>query len=216
MIDATTNATTNAAAWLPIAEAAALAGVSVRTVQRRIAAGELRADRRPDGRCFVLVERPKPTGEVAAVVEELRQQADATRSVAMAVAVQGEQAIAAWRGRAELAEQVAARSRRFAAGGWALAAASVVAAVVVGFVATQKAAEAAATARQVSDAAEQAKAMRAALNASGEAVAGATEARRMAEAGLAAVAAERDRLAAELNRLQARPPELLAADPGSP
>lgn len=203
------DATTAAAAWLPIAEAAALLNVSTRTIQRKVAAGELRADRRPDGRCFVLVEKPKPTGEVAAVVEELRQQADATRQVAMAVAVQGEQAIAAWRGRAELAERVAARSRRFAAGGWALAAASFVAVVVVGFVAVQKAAEAAATARQASDATQRADAAQAAQVAAERALAGMTEGRRLADAKAAelAQAIEAMRQADEL-----KPPALLAAD----
>lgn len=67
---------------------------SVRTIQRRIAAGQLQADHR-DGRTMVLVERPTESA-----IAQLKEQADSTAKVAAFTAMTGERAALAYRERA--------------------------------------------------------------------------------------------------------------------
>jgi excisionase family DNA binding protein len=112
---------------LTIEEAASALGCSTRTIQRRVASGQLTATL-VDGRTMVAVERPG--GEAIA---ELRRQAEDTGKVAALAAVTGQSAALAFQGRAEALEHrvdelrhEAARWRR----GSMVAAAAAVAALV--------------------------------------------------------------------------------------
>ncbi len=67
---------------------------SVRTIQRRVASGQLKAEMR-DGRTMVLVERPTD-----ASIAQLKEQADHTAKVAALTAVTGERAAIAYQERA--------------------------------------------------------------------------------------------------------------------
>jgi|LauGreDrversion4_2_1035121.scaffolds.fasta_scaffold43379_2 hypothetical protein len=79
---------------MPLEEAASTLRCSVRTIQRRIAAGQLKAEMR-DGRTMVLVERPS-----GAAIAQLQEQADHTAKVAALTAVTGERAAIAYQERA--------------------------------------------------------------------------------------------------------------------
>jgi excisionase family DNA binding protein len=77
--------TTTAPTWLTMAEAAARLNVSTRTVARRIAAGDLRTQRTPDGRVLVAIEvhdQPVEAQAIAAV----QATAEGSRQAALALA----------------------------------------------------------------------------------------------------------------------------------
>lgn len=94
---------------LTIEEAASALGCSSRTVQRRVASGQLRATL-VDGRTMVAVERPG--GEAIA---QLRRQAEDTGKVAALAAVTGQSAALAFQERAEELERRVDEARRVAA-----------------------------------------------------------------------------------------------------
>lgn len=76
--------TTTAPTWLTMAEAAARLNLSTRTVARRIAAGQLRSQRTPDGRTLVAVEVADMAGEGLAVAA-VAAQAEGNRQAALAL-----------------------------------------------------------------------------------------------------------------------------------
>jgi excisionase family DNA binding protein len=71
--------------WLSTAEAATRLKVSTRTIARRIAAGELRTQRTPDGRVLVAVELHDQPVEVQAVAA-VQATAEGSRQAALALA----------------------------------------------------------------------------------------------------------------------------------
>lgn len=112
---------------LTIEEAASALGCSTRTIQRRVAGGQLRATL-VDGRTMVAVERPG--GEAIAA---LRRQAEDTGKVAALAAVTGQQAALTYQERAEELERRVDETRRAAAwwrGGALVTSAVAVAALV--------------------------------------------------------------------------------------
>jgi excisionase family DNA binding protein len=140
--------------WLTLDQAAVRLACSTRTVQRRVNAGELRAQRRDDGRTLVEVEAvsPCPTPVVAAeVVEQMQRQAEDTNRVAALAALASEQTAVAFRDRLSTVESALSDARSTARSWQRLAsvAASVAlaSAVAVGFLVGDRAA----TGRQVSD-----------------------------------------------------------------
>lgn len=68
--------TTNTTTWATLEDAAAALGISVRTVQRRVAAGVLPAEKGADGR--VLVRLPDDTDSPTAIVGAMMKQHDTT------------------------------------------------------------------------------------------------------------------------------------------
>ena len=140
--------------WLTLDAAAARIGCSTRTLQRRVAAGEVQAQRREDGRTLVAVEAPTPCPSPVMppeVVERLQRQADDTNRVAALAALATEQTALAYRERLQTVEASLAEARTYGAS-WrrlALVAVSVTvaSAVAVGVLVGDRAA----TARQVSD-----------------------------------------------------------------
>lgn len=190
--------------WLTIDAAAARLGCSTRTLQRRIAAGEVRAQRREDGRTLVEVEAAPagPAPVAAELVERLEKQAEDTNRIAALAALAAEQTSLAFRRQLDTVE-TALSDARATATSWRRAAAAaacvtVVAAVAVGYLVG----EVATTARQASDtqarldAAEvERKALQAAQAALRGDLAAATALRQASDA-------EADRLAAEVKRLQ--------------
>lgn len=140
--------------WLTLDAAATRLGVSTRTLQRRITAGDIRSQRRDDGRTLVEVEAatpcPTPVADPA-VVERLQRQADDTNRVAALAALASEQTALAFRDRLATVE-LALRDARSTARSWRVAcavAASVTLSAVVA--AGYLAGNGAATARQMSD-----------------------------------------------------------------
>lgn len=71
--------------WLTMAEAAARLNLSTRTVARRIAAGQLRTQRTPDGRTLVAVEAADLPVEAQAVAA-VQATAEGSRQAALALA----------------------------------------------------------------------------------------------------------------------------------
>jgi len=99
--------------WLGLTEAAAAMGVSVRTVQRRVKAGDLEHQVMPGGRVTVAV-RTDATGDgpAAAEVTHLRHQVDTTNrmTAALVAMAEREQRVLADRvGQAEAAVKAARR-----------------------------------------------------------------------------------------------------------
>jgi excisionase family DNA binding protein len=76
--------TTTTLTWLTMAEAAARMNVSARTVARRVANGQLRTQRTPDGRVLVAVEVADMAGEGLAVAA-VAAQAEGNRQAALAL-----------------------------------------------------------------------------------------------------------------------------------
>jgi hypothetical protein len=139
--------------WLTLDAAATRLGVSTRTLQRRVTAGDIRSQRREDGRTLVEVDAtPCPTPVAApAIVERLQQQADDTNRVAALAALASEQTALAFRDRLATVEQ-ALSDARSTARSWRVAcavAASVTLSAVVA--AGYLAGNGAATGRQLSD-----------------------------------------------------------------
>jgi excisionase family DNA binding protein len=112
---------------MTLEEAATALNRSVRTVQRMVASGKLRAEER-DGRTMVLVERPAEP-----VVAQLREQADGAVRVAALTAMTGERTALAYQELTTALERRVDEERR-AARGWrwgaAVAAAVAVASLV--------------------------------------------------------------------------------------
>jgi hypothetical protein len=110
--------TTTPTTWVTIDEAAALLGISGRQVQRRIASGQMQAQRREDGRTLVAV----PASDTASgVALQLHEQADAARRLADLVERSTGLAVQQMQERlTEQAEDVR-RLRRIAWRGWAAA-----------------------------------------------------------------------------------------------
>jgi len=77
--------TTTAPTWLTMAEAAARLNLSTRTVARRIAAGQLRTQRTPDGRTLVAVDTADLPVEAQAVAA-VQATAEGSRMAALALA----------------------------------------------------------------------------------------------------------------------------------
>jgi len=102
---------------MTLEEAATTLNRSVRTVQRMVASGKLRAEER-DGRTMVLVERPSGTAIAA-----LQEHAHASERAAAVTAISGERAALAYQ---ELATQLEHRveEHRRAVRGWRIAAAA--------------------------------------------------------------------------------------------
>lgn len=113
-----TSTTTSTTTWVTIDEAAALLGISGRQVQRRAAGGQMRTQKREDGRTLVEV----PASDTASgVALQLHEQADASRRLADLVERSTAAALAQVEARlAEQAEGVR-RWRRAAVVGWAAA-----------------------------------------------------------------------------------------------
>lgn len=185
--------------WLTLDQAAARMGCSTRTLQRRIANGELPSLRRDDGRTLVEVESPTacPTAVMPPeVVERLQRQADDTNRVAALAALASEQTAVAYRDRLVTVES-ALSDARSTARTWrmlALAAASVTVSAVV--VASFLAGDRAATGRQVSD--------------MGSRLVEAEDARRGLQAALHAMTEARQASDAEADRLRDQVVELQA------
>jgi excisionase family DNA binding protein len=200
----------HASEWLTLDQAAARLGCSTRTLQRRIVAGEMRSQKRDDGRTLVEVEAATacPTPVMASeVVEQLQRQSEDTTRVAALAALASEQTALAFRERLTTVESALADARS-SVGSWRIlagVAVSVMAAstVAVGFLLGDRAA----TARQVSD-------MRQALEDE-------QDARRGAEGALQAMTEARQASDREAERLRlqaaapapAGPPWSLAAAP---
>jgi excisionase family DNA binding protein len=191
-------------AWLTIDEAAARLGVSTRTLQRRVHAGTMRAQRREDGRTLVEVEASAcPTPVVPGeLVERLERQAEDTNRVAALAAVAAEQTALSYRERLQTVE-VALSDARAAAGSWRKLAAcalsvSLSAVVGVGYLAGERGA----TARQVSDMSARLDEAAEASNGLREALAAATAARQASDSEAAARLAEAALLRAEVDRLR--------------
>lgn len=191
--------------WLTLDQAAARLGCSSRTLQRRIANGEMPSQRRDDGRTLVEVEALTacPTAVMPPeVVERLHRQADDTNRVAALAALASEQTAVAYRDRLATVES-ALSDARSTARTWrmlAMAAASVTVSAVV--VASFLAGDRAATGRQVSDMGSrlvEAEDARRGLQAALQAM---TEARQVSDA-------EADRLRDQVVELQA----LVGVDP---
>ncbi|MFN5975442.1 MAG: helix-turn-helix domain-containing protein [Planctomyces sp.] len=191
--------------WLTLDQAAARLGCSSRTLQRRIANGEMPSQRRDDGRTLVEVEALTacPTAVMPPeVVERLQRQADDTNRVAALAALASEQTAVAYRDRLATVES-ALSDARSTARTWrmlAMAAASVTVSAVV--VASFLAGDRAATGRQVSDMGSrlvEAEDARRGLQAALQAM---TEARQVSDA-------EADRLRDQVVELQA----LVGVDP---
>jgi hypothetical protein len=110
--------TTTSTTWVTIDEAAALLGISGRQVQRRASSGQMRTQRREDGR--TLVEVPA-TDTVSGVALQLHEQADASRR--LADLVERSTGAAMQQAEVRLAEHAAdvRRWRRAAVVGWAAA-----------------------------------------------------------------------------------------------
>jgi excisionase family DNA binding protein len=140
--------------WLTLDQAAARLGCSSRTLQRRIANGEMPSQRRDDGRTLVEVEAltacPTPVMPNE-IVERLQRQADDTNRVAAFAACAAEQSALAFRDRLSTVESALSDARstgRSWRTAFAVAASVMVSAVVV---ASFLAGDRAATGRQVSD-----------------------------------------------------------------
>jgi hypothetical protein len=185
--------------WLTLDAAAARIGCSTRTLQRRVAAGEVQAQRREDGRTLVAVEALTPCPSPVMppeVVERLQRQADDTNRVAALAALATEQTALAYRERLQAVESSLDDART--SGAWwrrlALASVSVAvsSAVAVGYLSGQ----AGATARQVSD-------MQAGLDE-------ATDARKRLADALQAMTEARQASDAEADRLRDQVVELQA------
>ena len=137
--------------WRTIDEAAALLGVSTRTLQRRVAAGAIRSQRRDDGRTLVEVEQPRQATMDTAVVEQLQRQSEDANRIAALAAVASEQTALAFRQRLATVElalsDARADGRRWRVACAAAASVMVAAVVGTGFLWGQRAA----TERQLSD-----------------------------------------------------------------
>lgn len=181
--------------WITLDAAAARLGCSTRTLQRRIATGELRSQRREDGRTLVAVDQvaptPCPTSVVdPALVERLERQAEDTNRVAALAACAAEQSALAFRDRLQTVE-AALSDARSTASSWRMAftvaaSVTVAATVVVGYLVGDRAA----TVGQVSDMAnrlDRAEADRDALQAD---LAAATALRQVSDARAEQLAAE--------------------------
>lgn len=185
--------------WLTLDQAAARIGCSTRTLQRRIANGEMPSQRREDGRTLVEVESPTacPTAVMPPeVIERLQRQADDTNRVAALAACAAEQSALAFRERLATVESALADARSTART-WrtiAVVAASVTVSAIV--VASFLAGDRAATGRQVSDMASR--------------LAEAEDARRGLQAAFQAMTAARQSSDAEADRLREQVVELQA------
>jgi excisionase family DNA binding protein len=85
MVASMADTTTTAPTWLTMAEAAARLNLSTRTVARRIAAGQLRTQRTPDGRTLVAVDTADLPVEAQAVAA-VQATAEGSRQAALALA----------------------------------------------------------------------------------------------------------------------------------
>jgi excisionase family DNA binding protein len=185
--------------WLTLDQAAARLGCSSRTLQRRIANGEMPSQRRDDGRTLVEVEAltacPTPVMPNE-IVERLQRQADDTNRVAALAACAAEQSALAFRDRLSTVESALSDARstgRSWRTAFAVAASVMVSAVVV---ASFLAGDRAATGRQVSD--------------MGSRLVEAEDARRGLQAALQAMTEARQVSDAEADRLRDQVVELQA------
>ena len=114
----TTTVTTPTSSWYPIEQAAAALGVSRRTLQRRVARGEVPAEHR-DGRCWVRVELNEDRrAEAAALVATVERNSALAEQLAV-----GTRDMVAWhQGRVEQLQGEVLRARRTSWCGWAAAA----------------------------------------------------------------------------------------------
>lgn len=165
-------------------EAAALLGVSVRTLERRVAAGRYEVMHAPDGRRLVDVGDDAPAE--AALVQEVRQAGEDARHQSQVLAValervtaQQEHALARLAGELEVARQQEAQAwqateqaRRVGRWGWMAAAGGLAACAALGATLTHTllgAQERGATLRRLGDTVTQLEARAAAAEAVAEA-----------------------------------------------
>ena len=148
---------TTAATWMTVADAAALLGCSTRTIDRRVARGQLQRQDR-DGRVFVAIPESmrRPADRM---IEAVQADAAQLRAVVATVSDATEKAITVMRAalthseeRAAASEQRAMAADRRASRAWwvaAAAAAGVVGSVTVTAMSWRQAEEARSTARQL-------------------------------------------------------------------
>jgi len=115
--------TTAASTWHPIDQAAVALGVSRRTVQRRIAAGELQATTHDDGRTWVMV--PLDQDKRAEALVGL-QAVERNEVLAQQLVESQRGTLALFQGRVDDLEAEVSRQRRAARWGWVAAAAGLV------------------------------------------------------------------------------------------
>ena len=115
--------TTPTATWYPIDQAATALGVSRRTVQRRIAAGEIQATTRDDGRTWVLVSLD--TDQHAEALVGI-QAVERNEALARELVEAHRGAVTLYQHQVGRLEADLSRQRRAARWGWGMAAAGLV------------------------------------------------------------------------------------------
>lgn len=187
--------------WLTVEEAAQAIGCSVRTIQRRIRAGELQASCRTDGRTIVEVDDTATAvgqaGEVAVVVRQLQEQAQATERLSTALTIIAGRDADLMQRRVVEVEARARRSGWLAIAGWGAAAILLAAGLSASVAAWSGEA---ATRRHLTDTADRLKVAEATLREQGERLAAATAERQMSDERVARLQAERDDLADRVSR----------------
>lgn len=175
---------TDSRTWRLMPEAAALLGVSVRTLERRVAAGRYTLMHDPEGRRLVDVGADAPAE--AALVQEVRQAGEDARHQSQVLAValervtaQQEHALARLAGELEVARQQEAQARqateqarRVGRWGWMAAAGGLAACAALGATLAHTlmgAQEQGATLRRLGDTLSQAEARAVAAEAAAEA-----------------------------------------------
>jgi hypothetical protein len=111
------------ATWYPIDQAATALGVSRRTVQRRVAAGEIQSTTRDDGRTWVLVSLD--TDQQADALVGL-QAVERNEALAQQLVEAHRGAVSLYQHQVERLESELSRQRRGSRWGWGLAAAGLV------------------------------------------------------------------------------------------
>lgn len=199
------------ATWYPIEQAASALGVSRRTVQRRVAAGELQSATRSDGRTWVRVDLEEDRQAEALVG---LQAVERNEALAQQLVEAHRGAVTLYQRQVETLEDALSRQRASTRWGWGLAAAGLVASVTGAVVVTRMAEQGGVTAGQLAvtvtelgharDAAREREAALASIQADLDAArVGVTDATTRAEMSGQEAAALRDRVACLEEELRA-------------